>query len=173
MRPGIRRIRSGEGLRLKDLRLRALSEAPLAFGSTYAAEVNYSDEVWGQRADGASVGCERATFIAERDDQWVGLVTGMMRQDEAEGRSTLLISMFVDRAVRGLGVGDALVGHVRDWADDCGSSELTLWVTEGNDPAIALYRRSGFRMTGAKRAHVHTPTSSECEMVHDPRSPPP
>ena len=69
--PHIRRIRADEGLRLRALRLHALAETPLAFGSTLGLEQGFPDETWHERAAGASVGCDRATFIAERDGQWL------------------------------------------------------------------------------------------------------
>lgn len=166
MRPVVRRIRSHEGSRLRDLRLRALSDAPTAFGATYATEVAYPDEVWRSRAEGASAGCNRATFVAEQDGQWLGLVTGLRALNEAHA---LLVSMFVERAVRGMGVGDDLVRQVEHWARDCGATALTLLVTAGNDPAIALYRRCGFRMTGTTQPLGHTPTLTEHEMGLDLR----
>jgi hypothetical protein len=59
----------------------------MAFGSTLAHEQGFADDVWRERAVGASVGCDRATFIAERDNQWVGLATGLARQDADSGGS--------------------------------------------------------------------------------------
>ena len=75
MIPNVRRIRADEGLRLRALRLRALAEAPMAYSSTLAREQRYPDDVWRERAVGASIGCDRATFIAEHDGRWVGLAT--------------------------------------------------------------------------------------------------
>jgi len=46
----IRRIRADEGLRLKALRLRALADSPMAFGSTLAREQAYPDALWHERA---------------------------------------------------------------------------------------------------------------------------
>src|SRR5437879_1138270 len=100
MTPHIRRIRADEGLRLRALRVHALAEAPTAFGSTLAYEQGFPDDVWRERAIGASVGCDRATFIAEHDRQWVGLVTGLARQDDQENAGPLLVSMFVDSRAR-------------------------------------------------------------------------
>ncbi len=73
----IRRIRPDEGLRLRALRLRALADAPMAFGSTLAREEAFPDRIWHERAAGGAGGDERVTFIAERDGQWIGLATGL------------------------------------------------------------------------------------------------
>jgi GNAT superfamily N-acetyltransferase len=147
---------------LRALRLHALAEAPMAFGSTLAHEQDFADDVWRERALGASVGCDRATFIAERDKQWVGLATGVARNADP-----LLVGMFVDSTARRLGVGIALIEAVSAWARGCGATRLTLWVTSGNDPAVALYQRCRFRPTGVTRPLAHTPTLAECEMIRD------
>ena len=152
---------------MRTLRLRALAEAPMAFSSTLAHEQGFPDDVWRERAVGASVGCDRATFIAERNKQWVGLATGVTRQHDPEHASPLLVGMFVDSTARRLGVGVALIEAVSAWARACRAARLTLWVTSVNDSAIALYQRCGFRPTGVTRPLAHTPTLAECEMIRD------
>jgi GNAT superfamily N-acetyltransferase len=167
MRPHIRRIRGDEGLRLRALRLRALADAPTAFSSTLAREQNYPDDVWHERALGASDGCDRATFIAEDDGRWVGLATGFARPDDPQRKGPSLVGMFVDGPARRAGVGAALVQAVSAWARACGAERLGLWVTIGNDPAVALYRHCGFRPTGMTKPLPHSPAYVECEMMLD------
>jgi GNAT superfamily N-acetyltransferase len=167
MTPQIRRIRADEGPRLRALRLHALAAAPIAFGSTLAHEQAFADDVWRERAAGGAAGCERATFVAERGAHWVGLATGLARPDDRADAEALLVGMFVDLAARREGVGVALIEAVAGWARACGAARLTLWVTASNDPAVALYRRCGFRPTGATRPLAHTPTLTEREMIRD------
>jgi GNAT superfamily N-acetyltransferase len=169
MTPRIRRIHADEGPRLRVLRLRALAEAPTAFGSTLAREQDFPDDVWRERAIGASIGCERATFITECDGRWIGLASGLAHQDDPNNPGCFLVGMFVDSTARRAGVGTALVEAVLAWARACGSAHLSLWVTSGNDPAVALYRRCGFQPTGATRPLPHTPTLAECEMIQNLR----
>ena len=169
MTPRIRRIRAHEAAPLRALRLHALADAPLAYSSTLAREQDYPDEVWRERAVGSSEGCDRATFIAEDGARWVGMATGLARPDDPEGAAASLVSMFVDRAARRAGVGAALVQAVSGWARSCGAQRLSLWVTVGNDPAVALYRHCGFRSTGVTKPLPHAPTHVECEMVLDLR----
>jgi len=167
MTPHIRRIRADEGPLLRALRLRALAEAPMAFGSTLAHEQGYPPDLWRERATGASGGCDRATFIAECDGPWVGLATGIARSEHQQSLEPLLVGMFVDSTVRRLGVGVGLVEAVSGWARACGASRLALWVTSGNDPAVALYHRCGCRLTGIARPLAHTPTLAEREMIRN------
>jgi GNAT superfamily N-acetyltransferase len=111
----IRRIRADEGLRLRALRLRALAEAPLAFGSTLAREQAFTESVWDERAAGAAAGSARATFVAEVQGQWVGLATGVARHPDDLDHSPILVGMFVDAPQRGRGVGVALIERVTGW----------------------------------------------------------
>jgi ribosomal protein S18 acetylase RimI-like enzyme len=61
-----------------------------------------------------------------------------------------LISMWVSPPARGRGVGDALVLEIVRWASDNGAAAVRLEVAEGNDGALALYQRHGFRLTGER-----------------------
>jgi hypothetical protein len=67
----VRRIRSEDGLNLRAIRLRALSDAPMAFGSTLAREEAFPESVWHDRAAGGASGTERTTFVAQEGAQWV------------------------------------------------------------------------------------------------------
>ena len=165
----IRRIRADEGLRLKALRLRALANAPMAFGSNLAREEAFTDSTWHERASGAASGSDRATFIAVDAGQWVGMATGVARHPDGPEHSPMLISMFVDSSQRGRGVGAALVERVTEWARGLGATSLHLWATATNRTAIALYERCGFSLTGQSRPLEHTPSLREVSMVRDLR----
>jgi GNAT superfamily N-acetyltransferase len=165
MTPQIRRIRLDEWEESRSLRLRALVEAPTAYGSTLAEEQNYSEEVWRERCLRASAGCDSATFIAEHERLWVGSVTGLATQDNSKNAGALLVAMFVCSAVRRRGVGVALVEALSNWARNCGANQVTLWVTSSNSPAVALYERCCFRYTGVTKPLAHTPTLTEQEMI--------
>jgi GNAT superfamily N-acetyltransferase len=170
----VRRIRADEGLRLRDLRLQALADAPSAFGSTLAREQAFPEEVWQERAAGGAAGADRVTFVAERDGRWLGLATGLADDPETprsspEGSEPVLVGMFVDAAERGRGVGAALVEAVAEWARQRGAARLSLWVTSTNRAATALYERCGFRPTGETKPLAHTPSLTELRMVRDLR----
>jgi GNAT superfamily N-acetyltransferase len=160
----IRRIHADEGLRLRELRLRALAAAPLAFGSTLAQEEAFPESAWHERAAGGAAGSERATFVAEADGRWVGLANGVAHHPEGPRHSPMLIGMFVDATQRGQGVGAALVERVTEWARTLPVQHLYLWATSTNRPAIALYERCGFTPTGEDRPLEHTPSLREVLM---------
>lgn len=161
----IRRIRADEWLKMRSLRLHALANAPTAYGSTLAHEQSYSEEVWRERSLGTSSGCERATFVAERDGVWIGMVTGLANQQGETTQTTLLVAMYVAASARRKGIGVALVDALTSWAQDCGAKQIALWVTSDNDPAASLYQRCGFGFTGVTKPHTHAPGLAEREMV--------
>ncbi len=60
-----------------------------------------------------------------------------------------LLGMGVDRAHRKIGLGAALIGHVERWAlAETAVGWIDLQVLSNNTPAIRLYLRAGFRVTG-------------------------
>jgi len=140
----------------------------MAFASTLAREQAFPDDVWHERATAGASGINRVTFIAEEDGRWIGLATGLLADPaDSHQAAPTLVGMFVDGAARRRGVGVALVEMIARWVRDRGETRLVLWVTSGNQAAIALYRRCGFRSTGATRAVAHTPTHTEWEMMRD------
>src|SRR5712691_10718940 len=77
----VRRVRAEEWERLRAIRLCALADTPMAFGSTLAAEQAQPDEFWRGRAAGGAADDDRATFIAERDGAWVGIATCVLEDE--------------------------------------------------------------------------------------------
>ena len=168
MSPTIRRIRADEGASLRALRLRALADAPMAFGSTLAREQAFTDDVWRERAAHGASGADRVTFVADDGGRWLGIATGLARDpDVPDDPRPVLVGMFVAPEARGHGVGAALVDAVVGWARARRASGLTLWVTATNTPAVALYDRCGFRRTGEQKPLGHSPAVDEIQMARD------
>ena len=155
---------------MRALRLRALADAPMAFGSTLAREEAFTDEVWHDRARRGAAGVDTITFIGERDGQWLGIATGLARDLEVpdDPRPTL-VAMFVAPEARRGGLGIALVDAVVAWARERNARGLTLWVTAANEPAVALYARCGFERTGERKPLDHTPEAASIRMARDLR----
>ncbi len=162
----IRRIRPDEGLRLRALRLHALVDAPMAYGSTFAREESYPEALWHERAATGADGGNVVTFVAERGNQLVGMATGLVVGLEPKNNSQpTMVGVFVDSSVRRQGVGVELVEQVVSWARARRWTRLIVWITSGNEPAIRLYRRCRFEFTGTARPSAHTPSLSELEMA--------
>lgn len=128
---------------LRSVRLRALADAPSAFGSTVAREEAFTDADWDARL--ATPGA--ATFVAvDAGGTPVGMITGVPADAAAGGVD--LVGLWVDPSARRSGVGDALVACVLAWAAESDLVVVHLCVTEGNEAAERLYRRRGFRRSG-------------------------
>ncbi len=126
----------------RDLRLAMLEETPDAFWTTHAEAVGRSEHQWRARA------AEGVTVFAEGDGGIVGTL-GLLDSDD----TIQVIAVYVVPEARGSGVGEALLGFARSEARRRGVDRLVLDVTSNNHPAIALYRRMGFELTGATMRH--------------------
>ncbi|MBP5609884.1 MAG: GNAT family N-acetyltransferase [Clostridia bacterium] len=60
-----------------------------------------------------------------------------------DGKTLYLDDLCVDEAARGRGIGTALYRYVLDYAKRIGCHNVTLNVWEGNDAALAFYRKCG------------------------------
>ena len=128
----IRRIRADEGLRLRALRLRALSDSPTAYGSTLASEESYPEAVWHERAASGAAGDKVVTIVAEHDHRLLGMATGLAADSATHDEpNPTMVAVFVDRKVRRQGVGVGLVEKLIDWAKARGSARLIVWITSG------------------------------------------
>ena len=147
----VRRLHADEADLLRDVRLRALREAPMAFGSTLAREEAYQPEQWERWAADAARGERQAVFIAEPG---AGLASGVI--DDEDPALAHLYAMWVAPQARGTGAGRALVDAVIAWAGERGARTLTTSVAEGNAAAAALYASAGFADTGRREPLGHS-----------------
>lgn len=142
----VRRIRPGEGIRLKQLRLRALRDAPDAFAITLVAEAAKPDDWWESLAERGAQGATQVVVVAEGDDcELVAVAGGFI---EAESNRANLVAMWTSPRARRQGIAWEMMAAVKAWAYQAGAEELHLWVTVGNEPALELYESAGFRSTG-------------------------
>ena len=95
----VRRLGAGEADLLRDLRLRALGDAPMAFGSTLAREEAFTSDVWETRAAAGAAGDVQVVFVAEPE---AGLAMGRLEDDDPTTAG--LYSMWVAPHARGEGV---------------------------------------------------------------------
>jgi GNAT superfamily N-acetyltransferase len=136
----IRRIAPVDGLTLRDLRLRSIADSPDAFGQPLSEARGRPQKEWQRSARQSSRGDHRTWLIAEADERPIGLVQGRRRRPS----TLLLFSMWVDPALRRLGVGRTLIESLEAWGRGWGATETILWVYGANAAAIHFYRDLGF-----------------------------
>jgi GNAT superfamily N-acetyltransferase len=130
------RLTVEDGQRLRAIRLRALRDAPDAFGSTFEEVAARPTSDWSTQL------LELPTFVAVSDGSDVGMVR--CARDGTSPETGWLISMWVALEMRRQGVGGALVDVVIEWARSQGVTRLLLDVADQNTAAIVLYTRKGF-----------------------------
>lgn len=168
----VRRIAASDGALLRDVRLRALQDAPEAFASTHAAESTMTDDDWASRASSGASGADRFTGLAIVDSDCVGLVGGFRNDHDGHHADIDLVSMWVAPSYRGSGVAEQLVDAVLEWARDEAEAQVVgLWVTRGNDRAQRFYERLGFVETGDVQPLPSDPCKDEVRMVFGLRAP--
>lgn len=140
----VRRLRPDEWRELREIRLRALADAPDAFGSTLGEEESDGDDAWRSWATHP----ERVVIVADEGGRFVGMASG--GPAPVGERVAGLYAMWVEPAARGTGVAEALVAGVEEWAAENGYPVIGLGVTTTNARAIALYARLGYADTGGR-----------------------
>ena len=128
----------------RELRLRALADAPTAFGRTYEEERAYPDAQWRERALQPNL----IRFVARSRDEVIGGAATFINPEEAE--TAYIFGMWVDEACRRRGVARMLLDRALEGARELGGSKASLSVTLGNDGARDLYLSVGFTDTGVR-----------------------
>lgn len=143
----VRRAGLAEWEAIRDVRLRALADAPTAFGPTLARELAFDEAEWQRRA-GAEYG---AWFLAWDGDRPAGVVFGL----RGEGCHELLRC------------GSTRPPAAPAWAAGDGATLLVLGVTEGDDAARRLYAARRLHPDRQPRAAVEPPRSLD-RAAHPP-----
>ncbi len=138
----IRRAQPGDEPTLRELRIAALTDTPLAFSSTLEREIRRTDEnlrTW--------IAPPCVTFILESAEQKpCGIVAGLY--NKSEPRRATLASMWVHPSQRGTGAARQLIASIQRWAAESQIRDLVLLVNEHNPIARGCYERVGFQYTG-------------------------
>lgn len=133
----IRPLGPGDEQLLRTTRLRALRDAPAAFGTTYEVAAARDDDFWKHQVAG-HLGDQRcATWVA---GDGAGMITAL-----DDGDHTELIQVWVTPEHRGTGLVDRLLDHAIQWSrHDC----IELDVGAANERARRAYERLGFIEVG-------------------------
>ena len=158
----LRRLASHEANLHRDLRLRALRDAPDSFGETFADAAGRSITYWEDLTRSVTEPGRHVMFLACEGEDTVGSTYGLL--DRARTDAGRVGGMWVEPAWRGRGVARALLQEVFSWARERGLKHLGLWAPSHSQAAIALYSRAGFRQSGEERQLPTDPSLSVIAM---------
>lgn len=130
--------------RWREVRLRALADAPDAFGETLAHARSRDEASWR-----SMVARDPGRVVLAAEDAGAVVGTAVVRL-ASDARLANLYAMWVAPEARGKGAGRLLVAAATRWARLAGASSLALRVTVSNVAAFELYRRTGFVETGER-----------------------
>jgi ribosomal protein S18 acetylase RimI-like enzyme len=130
--------------RLRNIRLSALRDDPLAFLSTDERELDYDEQRWRQKFSRS----EWNVMLA--DDQDVGLV-GATREPQTPQHECDLEFLWIEPGSRRAGLATMLLRTVLDRLRDFGVRTIWVWILNGNDPTLHLYEQFGFQGTNQRQ----------------------
>ena len=124
---------------LREIRLRALDDAPDAFATLATDAREYADELWRDR-----LATSNPTYVVREAGATVAMAGDFAPPDSSRA---MVWGMWTAPEARGRGHSSALLNAVVAWARAIGRTPH-LHVTEGNEAARRLYVRRGFEPTG-------------------------
>lgn len=128
----------------REIRLKGLLEDLQAFLRTYEEAIAFPQEKWVQRASNPN------NFIAIENGVPLGTM-GALISDEAGKRVATIIGVFVTRDARGKGIGTRLLRAVFEKIrQDPTIRTFHLSVNKDQTPAVNLYKKFGFQVTGER-----------------------
>jgi ribosomal-protein-alanine N-acetyltransferase len=89
-----------------------------------------------------------------------GFLLARKAADEME-----ILSIAVLPSSRRRGVGQALLGKLRQVAREAGSSAIFIEFAATNDAAAALYKAEGFCPTGVRKNYYHVPGGTRTDAI--------
>ncbi len=159
----IERIAASQWPLLKELRCRALDDAPYAFSGTLEEAKKRSEESWAAWSENCSDNPKAITFIAYYKDK----PCGMMGCDLAGEKNEVakLLAVWVAPEYRRLKVGQGLLEVVKQWASESHAQVLHIWVAEQNASAISFYKAAGCEVTGQRQPFKSDATQEEILLI--------
>jgi ribosomal protein S18 acetylase RimI-like enzyme len=139
---------------VRDVRLRALRDSPLAFGSTLSREEGFREQHWRMRLRSSPWWVARRAGAS--GSGVVGLVS-MISEPGSTSDDRHVVGLWVEFGARRQGVATALLAAVVAAARAEEARTVSLWVADDNDAAAGLCGRLGFSPTGERQPLPSSP----------------
>ncbi len=161
----IRPLDVAEWSQLRDLRLRALEDAPGAFAVTYEEAAHRSESDWRTMITNPS----RRIFGLFDGDKLIG-ITGVLTSSEDPSDTAMLVMSYIDRAYRRRGLSSMFYEARLAWAR--AQPKLVRVVVshrESNEASRRANQRHGFIATGQITPRVWPDGATENEVFYELR----
>jgi len=155
----IRQIQPNDWELFKSLRLKAMSDAPQAFGETLEEAKQMPDSRWKALTKCNSEGRESICALAFNIKEPIGIIVGGL-DDHVKDRAHV-VTAWIEPGLRGKGIAESLFRFISDWADIAGAKVLTAEVNMHNLRAQAFYRKMGFELLDEQPFITPEPTKSQ------------
>ena len=137
----IRKLAPSRWKDYKRLRLEALKESPLAFGSAFEEEAALGVAEWKKRM--------KNTYFAMAGETPVGMVVCSFNKEVKFRHIAEIYSFYVRAGCRGKGIGNALLNHALRLAkNNSRITKVRLYVNDRQRAAVRMYERAGFAVVG-------------------------
>jgi GNAT superfamily N-acetyltransferase len=143
----IRQANVADAVALRQLRLEALQNRPVAFASDYHEEVQYPLSRTEERLKDQTAS---ATFIALADSTLVGMMGIGQSQHRNVKHNAMIWGVYVRPAWRGKNISGQMIEACVEWARERSVKFVKLGVNATNTSALNSYIRAGFKVYGVE-----------------------
>ncbi len=148
----IRQANVEDAAALRELRLEALQNRPIAFASDFEEESQYPLSRTEERLKDQSMS---ATFVAAEDSRLIGMM-GIFQYNHRNVRhNAMIVSVYVRPAWRGKNISGKMIESCIYWARERSIKLIKLGVESGNISAINSYLRAGFKVYGVETQVIY------------------
>jgi RimJ/RimL family protein N-acetyltransferase len=160
----IRPLDVAEWPQLRDLRLRALEDAPGAFSATYDEVVRRSESDWRAMITDPT----RQVFGLFDVDTMIGITGVLTSSEDSSGQTAILVMSYIVREYRGRGLSRMLYEARLAWARAHPTfTRIVVSHRESNEASRRANQRHGFIPTGRVVSRVWPDGVTEGEVFYE------
>lgn len=145
------KLKPGDWLKHKGIRLEALKRESQAFNSTYEESINHPNKYWVKKLGDKN----EIHLFALYENKIIGTINATLREENVKEDTAVVHETYVNILFRKKGVGKLLIDSLlKEIKKNKRIRKIKLWVKETQLSARNLYESVGFSFT--ERAGKHT-----------------
>ena len=144
----IKKLPSNRWKDYRDLRLEALKNDPIAFGSSYEEEIKISREKWKKKI--------KNVLFALSDDEPIGMIVYIFDNKLKTRHIANIFGVYVKKEHRGKGIGKKLVENAISLIrKNKNIIKINICVNPKQKSAVKLYEKYGFKSIGTLKNDLY------------------